>query len=123
MVTMTKHSMTIDEARELLWSMICHCENIECSKCTYKECLEDKAIDMYEIFVEGTAKSLGIEYNKPFTLVKNPMCGTTLSDSHLTNLEFVLKENKGVMINDGSGDTFNNVLDLIIAGDYVLNVI
>ena len=120
---MNKSSMTVDEARKLLWSMICHCENIECSKCIYKECLQEKAIAMYKIFVEGTAKSLGIEYNKPFTLVKNPMCGTTRPDSHVTSLEFVLKENKGVMINDGSDDNCNSILDLIIAGDYVLNVI
>ena len=120
---MNKSSMTIDEARKLLWSMICHCEDIECDRCTYKECLKEKAIDMYKIFVEGTAKSLGIEYDKPFTLAKNPMCGTTRPDSLVTSLEFVLKEDKGVMINDGSDDNCNSILDLIIAGDYVLNVI
>ena len=59
MVTMTKHSMTIDEARELLWSMICHCEDIECDRCTYKECLKEKAIDMYKIFVEVQQNLLG----------------------------------------------------------------
>ena len=112
--------VNVSEARNLLYTVSCHCDDIACDNCPFKECIKEKTIDMYEVFIEGLAKSLGIEYDKPFKLVSNREAHL---ESNITSLEFVLKENVGVMINNGSGDTFNDVWDLIIDGDFAINAI
>lgn len=112
------NSMTIENAREALWSIVCHCDSITCEKCPYNECLREKAINMYEMFIDGAAKYIGIEYDKPFKVVHDSKRNTAtyLPINAISDMEFVLKEGDGVTINDGSGDTFNSILDALLKG-------
>ena len=113
------NNMTIENIREALWSIICHCGSITCENCPYKECLREKAIDMYDMFVDGAAKYIGIEYDKPFKVVHDSKRNTIIDlpvNAILDNMEFVLKENDGIVVKDGSGDTFNIILDLLLKG-------
>ena len=112
------NSMTFENARKALWSIVCHCDNIACERCPYKECLREKAINMYEIFIDGVAKYVGIEYDKPFKVVHDNKCNTAtyLPINAISDMEFVLKEGDGVTVKDGSGDTFNSILDALLKG-------
>ena len=109
------YNMTIENAREALWSIVWHCDSITCEKCPYKECLREKAINMYEMFIDGAAKYIGIEYDKPFKVIHDSKRNTT-TDIIFPDMEFVLKKDDGVVINNGSGDTFNSILDALLKG-------
>ena len=73
---------------------------------------------MYEIFIDGVAKYVGIEYDKQFKVVHDNKCNTAtyLPINAISDMEFVLKEGDGVTVKDGSGDTFNSILDALLKG-------
>ena len=74
---------------------------------------------MYEMFIDGAAKYIGIEYDKPFKVVHDSKRNTA-TDVIFPDMEFVLKKDDGVVINNGSGDTFNSILDALLKGQFDL---
>lgn len=114
MKSLKENDLTVANARDILLIVNDYCGD-NCKGCIFKSCLRDKLDSLYDTFIFSVAESFGLEYDKPFKI--KPV-GISDGKDYMERMEFVLDGNDCILINDGSGDTFNSILDFLIEGDY-----
>ena len=112
--SLKENDLTVANARDILLIVNDYCGD-NCEGCIFKSCLRDKLDSLYNTFIFSVAESFGLEYGKPFKIKR---VGVSDGKDYMERLEFVLDEYDCILINDGSGDTFNSILDFLIEGDY-----
>ena len=92
-------SLTVAKAKDMLLAW-----GEDCEDCVFNSCE----------LISGIAHSFGIVDDIPFKI--RPIGTRTVTES-VEKLVFMLSTGN-IYINNGSGDTFNSILDLLIEGTY-----
>ena len=114
MKSLKENNLTVANARDILLIVNDYCGD-NCEGCIFKSCLRDKLNSLYGTFISSVAESFGLEYGKPFKI--KPV-GSNDGRNYIEGMEFVLDENDCILVNDGSGDVLNCILDFLIEGDF-----
>ena len=108
-------SLTVAKAEDMLLAIYDYCGE-DCENCVFDSCVADKAYNLHIKLISGIAHSFGIVDDIPFKI--RPIGTRTVTES-VEKLVFMLSTGN-IYINNGSGDTFNSILDLLIEGTYEL---
>ena len=114
MKSLKENNLTVANASDILLIVNDYCGD-NCEGCIFKSCLRDKLDSLYGTFISSVAESFGLEYGKPFKI--KPV-GSNEGINYIEGMEFVLDENDCILVNDGSGDVLNCILDFLIEGDF-----
>ena len=108
-------SLTVAKVEDMSLAIYDYCAE-DCKNCVFSFCV---AYKMHTELISAIAYSFGIEDGIPFKI--RPIGTRTVTES-VEKLVFMLSTGN-IYINNGSGDTFNSILDLLIEGTYevVLN--
>lgn len=101
------------KAEDTLLTIYDYCGR-DCDNCVFDSCVAFKAYNLYNKLISGIAHSFGILDNKQFRIKR---IGTRTVTEAIEDARFVLY-NGNIYIHNGSGDTFNSILDLLIEGTY-----
>lgn len=103
----------LSKAEDALFAIYDYCGR-DCDNCVFDSCVAEKAYNLHIKLISELAHSFGIVDNTPFKI--RPIGTRTVTES-VEKLVFMLS-NGNIYINNGSGDTFNSILDLLIEGTY-----
>lgn len=108
----------LSRAEDALLAIYDYCDK-DCENCVFDSCITNKVYNLHTTLISGIANSFGIVEDIPFKI--KPIGARTVTES-VEKLTFTLS-NGNIYINNGSGDTFNSILDLLLEGTYevVLN--
>lgn len=101
------------KAEDALLTIYDYCDK-DCNNCIFDSCIVNKAYNLHSELISGIAHSFGIVEDISFKI--KPIETRTVTES-VEKLVFMLS-NGNIYINNGSGDTFNSILDLLIKGTY-----
>ena len=109
----TLKTLVLAKAEDALLAIYDYCGQ-DCDNCVFDSCVADKAYNLHIKLISGIAHSFGIVDDISFKI--RPIGTRTVTES-VEKLVFMLSTGN-IYINNGSGDIFNSILDLLIEGTY-----
>ena len=109
----TLKTLVLAKAEDALLAIYDYCGQ-DCNNCVFDSCVANRAYNLHAELISGIAHSFGILDNKQFRIKH---IGTRTVTEAIEDARFVLY-NGNIYIHNGSGDTFNSILDLLLEGTY-----